>query len=117
MPGPPCPICLWLGWACASVCHAFLGTYPIPYPNPGVNLGAGIAGVHPIPGIDGGGVCCAGCADGASCAALAACAACSSCSLLREFLREIELLRPPSLSMMVKVSDGELYRARSRLGN
>jgi len=87
---------------------------------PGVNPGAGIAGVHPIPGIAGGGVCCAGCADGAdcaACAALAACAACSSCSLLREFLREIELLRPPSLSMRVKVSDGESYRARYGLGN
>jgi len=94
--------------------------YPIPYPYLGVNSGAGIAGVHPIPDIASGGVCCAGCADGAGCvgcAALAACAAYSSCSLLCEFLREIELLCPPSLSMRVKVSDGELYRARSGLGN
>ena len=63
-------------------------------------------GVHPIRGIAGGGVCCVGCAYGAGCAALASCVACSSCSLLREFLRETELLRPPSLSMRVKVSDG-----------
>jgi len=83
-------------------------------------LSASIVGVHPIPGIAGGGMCCAGCADGAgcaACAALAACGAYSSCSLLRELLRETELLRPPSLSMRVKVSDGELYRARSGLGN
>jgi len=91
--------------------------YPIPYPYLRLNLGIGIAGVHPILGIAGGGVCYAGCADGAACAALVACAAYYSCSLFRDFLRETELLRPSSLSVRVKVSDGELYRARSGLGN
>ena len=128
MPGSPYPICLWLAWACASVrlparpsclparTSSLVGVrkYPLPYPYLGVNPGAGIAGVHPIPGIAGDGVCCAGCVDGAGCAV---CAACSSCSLLCEFQCEIELLRPPYFSMRVKVSDGELYRARYGLGN